>query len=431
MTLPWRRLFAFGGLQLVGVIAPLLVLPVVVRLIGVDGWVGLSLGYAIGAVAAIAINYGWPITGPSRVAAASEAEAAKVFAESLVMRATVAIPVLAIAVLVATLLTPPAHRGLAGAMTAAMASSGMASNWYYIGRGLANGILHYEAIPKLAASLLTIPLVQLTHVAMIYPVLLLCGTLGGVLLSTRQIMSGHRDVTRFAPGMKGRYTSYGLVAASGVLGAGYTSLALPMMQVAGTSLVQVANFAGSFRLRSMTQAAIAAATMALQGWVSEEDQELTRRHRMRVALLTNTGIGGLTGLTLFLVGPWLSTIVFGDAARVSYTLSALTGLACVPYAVSASLSFHILAPLGRERSVALSRIVATAVGVPLIFAATKQGGANGAGAALLISECVVVLLQALAAYRASRQNRAINVRQQTWRSCNHSGPRRVALMFRL
>jgi hypothetical protein len=31
MILPWKRLFAFGGLQLVGAIAPILVLPVVVR----------------------------------------------------------------------------------------------------------------------------------------------------------------------------------------------------------------------------------------------------------------------------------------------------------------------------------------------------------------------------------------------------------------
>lgn len=405
MTLPWKRLFAFGGLQLFGTIAPVLVVPVIVRLVGVEGWVGLSLGYAIGAAAAIAINYGWPITGPSRLAAATEAEAAAAFYESLIMRATVALPVLAIAVLASSILTPAGHRGLAVAMTVAMASSGMASNWYYIGRGQPNGILHYEAVPKLVATLVTIPLVHFTHIAVLYPVLLLCGTLGGVYVSARRILAGHKGTTHLAPGLKSRFASYGLVAASGIVGAGYTSLALPITQIAGTSLVQVANLAGSLRLRSMTQAGIAAGTSALQGWVSEQDQVLTRRRRMRVALLTNAGLGALAGLLLFLAGPLISTFLFGDAVEMSYTLSALTGLACVPYALSASLSFHILAPLGRTRSVASSRVLATAIGVPLIFVMTRQSGANGAAGAILISESVVVVLQALTVYRVNRQNR--------------------------
>ena len=411
--LPWKRFFAFGGLQLVGAISPLLVLPVVVRLIGVDGWVGLSLGYAVGGAAGVAVNYGWPITGPSRVAAVSQDEAATIFAESLFMRATVALPVLAIAVLTACLLTPEGYRGLAGAMTVAMASYGLAPNWYYIGRGKPEGILRYEVLPKLAATVATIPLVLLTQLPLIYPILLLAATMSGVIISARRILSGHQNFTHFAPGLRSRYASYGLVAASMVLGAGYSILALPITQMAGTSLAQVANFAGSMRMRSMVQTGITAGTSALQGWVSEQDQELSRRHRMRLALLTNAGLGAFAGLLLFSTGPLLGGALFGDAAELSYTLSALTGLACVPYALGTSLSFHILAPLQRTRVVATSRILATVVGVPLIFVMTRAGGANGAAAAILISESVVVLLQGFTVYRASLQSRRVKAALQT------------------
>jgi O-antigen/teichoic acid export membrane protein len=407
VNLPWKRLFGFGALQLFTAAAPILVLPVVVRLIGVEGWVGLSIGYAVGAASAIAVNLAWPITGPSRVAPLSPADAADVFLESVVTRFVVAVPVSLLGVVVSAVLSPPGHRVLAAAMCTSTAVGGLASNWYYIGRGEPRGIFTYEALPKLVATAVTIPLVALTDLAILYPVLLFVSTVWGVVASSRRILGPYRGTARMPDGSWHRMRHYAVVASSAVVGAGYTSLAVPITKLSGAALAQVADFAGSLRIRSMAQMAPASSTSALQGWVSEtgEGGRLSAP-RMRRALGANTAIGLLTGLIVAVLGPFLSDLLFGDSATISVALAVLTGAACIPYAISASLSFHVLAPLGATGSVAASRVAATAVGVPLLFLLARRDGATGAALAALISESLVVVIQAVTARRVWRADQS-------------------------
>ncbi|WP_140741186.1 lipopolysaccharide biosynthesis protein [Pedococcus bigeumensis] len=399
--LPWKRLMSFGALQLFTAAAPILVLPVVVRLIGVEGWVGLSIGYAVGAACAIAVNLAWTMVGPSRVAHVSEPQAAAVFWESLVTRLVMAVPISAVGALASVLLSPPGHRVLAGAMCVSTASSGLASNWYYIGRGEPRGIFSYEALPKLVATLLTIPAVAISHLALIYPALIFASSIWGAAVSAKRILAPHRDGLRMPSGSWRRMRHNAVVASSAVVGAGYTGLAVPISKLSGTALTQVADFAGSLRIRSMAQMAPASSTSALQGWVSESRGEGgPSAHRMRWALAVNGAIGLLTAALVAILAPLLDGVLFGTSAQVSLLLAVLTGAACIPYALSASLSFHILAPLGATGSVAASRVAATVVGVPMLFWLAHRDGATGAAAAVLVSETLVVAMQAVFARRA-------------------------------
>jgi len=406
MRLPWKRLTAFGALQLFGVLAPLAALPVVIRLIGTSGWVALSLGYAIGAAAAVGVNFGWQVAGPSRVAGEPHSVSARVFVESLFVRVGIAIPALGVAATASMLLAAPSHRTLAGLMAIAMAVNGLTSNWYYIGKGKPDGIWKYESLPKFLATAATIPIVYFTRVPTLYPILLLAATVIGVVFSSREIIGNYTGPLRPEPGLSERIRSYGLLAAAAVLGAGYTNLAVPITQTAGASLNDVANFSGGMRLRSMTQLATAAWTTALQGWVSEPRVRAAALQRMRVALVSTTAIGCGTALLVFVTGPYLGRLIFGNAATISFTLSGLTGLACVPQAIASSLSFHVLAPLGKAPVVAISRMVATVIGVPAIFWMSRVGGAEGASLAILMAETAVAGIQAIAAYRALRGARA-------------------------
>ena len=402
-SLPWRRILSFSVLQAFSAVAPLLVLPVVVGLVDVRGWVALSLGYVIGATASIAVNYGWPMTGPSRIASLGIEESVAVFLESLWMRCLVAVPSLIVAVVVAVALAPSEFRLLSALMVVAVASSGLASNWYYIGKGDPGGILKYEALPKLVGTLSAIPVVALTHRGEGYPICLLVATMGGTLMSCYRIvrLAPHAKMPRV--GLRRRVVDYGLVASAAVLGAGYTSLALPIMQISGGSLTAIADMAGGLRLRTMTQTAVSAGTTALQGWVAEKGVGTAGRHRMKVALVGSAALGGGCCIFLTVLGPPLADLLFGSAAHVGFELALLTGAACVPYALSASLSFHILAPLEKWRPVAASRVAGTVIGVPLIVGASAYFGAAGTAAAMLIAESVVVLIQARLALVALRK----------------------------
>jgi PST family polysaccharide transporter len=406
-VLPLRRLGSFALLQLFGAIAPLLVLPVVVRLVGTSGWVSLSVGYAVGAAAAIALYCGWPIAGPPRVAGAAAAQVRAVVRESLVMRAVVSGPVLAGSTLITWWLSDPQHTGLAVLMALAVAVSGMGASWCFIGLGRARGVFTFDALPKLLATVAAIPCVAVTHSATWYPALLLLGTVLGVALSYRSIRGPRGEpVAAAEPGLRGRLREYSVLALSGVVGAGYTSLAVPITQLAGAPVRAVGDFAGALRVRSMAQNGVASVTTAFQGWVAETGEDRLLLARMRTALVASAAIGVLGGAAFVVLAPLLDGLLFGDAVTISVPVALLNGVTFTAYAVGASVSHHVLAPFGLAGAIGRTRIVASVIGVPLLFFLARWWGAEGASAGVLLCELLGLLLQVRLALGVVRTRRS-------------------------
>jgi PST family polysaccharide transporter len=405
-ALPLRRLGSFILLQLFGAIAPLLVLPFVVRLVGTSGWVSLSVGYAVGAAAAIAVYCGWPIAGPPRVAGAPPAVLRAVVQESLVMRGIVTGPVLLTSCLLTWWLSDPSHVVLAVLMALAVAVSGLGASWCFIGLGRARGVFTYDALPKLVATVAAIPCVALTRSAIWYPALLLAGTLVGVALSYVHLVGRrHEPVTPREPGLRRRLRDYAVLAMSGVVGAGYTSLAVPIVQVADAPVRAVADFAGALRLRSMGQNGVAAVTTGFQGWVAETGDDALLLARMRTALVANATLGLAGGAAFVVLAPLLDGVLFGDAVVISLPLALLNGATFTAYAVGASLSHHVLAPFGLAGAIGRTRIVASIVGVPLLWVMARAWGAEGASGGVLLCELIGLGLQVRLALRGVRERR--------------------------
>lgn len=394
--LPWRRLASFGGLQLFSAVAPVLVLPVLVRTIGTHGWVGLSIGYGIGAAAAILTSFAWPMTGPPRVAAAAEPEARGVYWESVVVRLVTFAVSGGLSMALAGVLAPGGSGVLAAAMALAVTSWGLTPSWYYVGVGKPRGILAFETLPRLAATLSSIPAIALTGSALWYPALLLATSAGCLVTATRSIGIGWRSGGRptVVAGLGDRLRTSAALTLSALVGAGYTSLVVPLARLTDLGTQGLADLAASTRLRTMAQMGASAVTSGLQGWVAEPPGLEARIRRMRQGLLASTAGGVAGGLGLFLVTPFAGPLLFGSVAHVGWALSAVTAAAALPYAVTASLSFHVLTPLGLGRHVAWSRIAATAVGVPLLLLGASTWGAVGAASATLAAECVVLAWQA-------------------------------------
>lgn len=59
-----RRLAGFTFLPLIGMLAPIVVLPIVARVGGPLGWQSIGVGQSVGVVASIAVMWGWWATGP-------------------------------------------------------------------------------------------------------------------------------------------------------------------------------------------------------------------------------------------------------------------------------------------------------------------------------------------------------------------------------
>lgn len=392
------RLIRFGGLQAANAIAPLLVLPIVISIVGPDGWVGLANGLGVGTAAAVAVALAWPITGPPRVSSATLGEAQDVFREGLVMRAIAYLPVGLLTTLVVIFLTPDGvDVAVPIAMALAMALNGLNSNWYYIGRGEAGGILRFESLPKLAATILTIPAVLSTGLAILYPLLLGIAALGGVVASTWSITRWKGMVSAIKPAIR-RLPSSVPLGLAGLLSTGSTALAVPVATLSGAGVGPVGSFAAAVRLRSMAQAGIGAGTSALQSWVSEQGLNVLRL-RAKKALLINGSLGLAAGLGVLILAPLIDTLIFGPDVQISLMTASLLGLTCLFYSLSASLTYHILGPLGKSRTVVLATSISSIVSVPLVFFLAQNYGASGATAGVAFAEGLTVTIQSLAARR--------------------------------
>jgi O-antigen/teichoic acid export membrane protein len=121
---------------------------------------------------------------------------------------------------------------------------------------------------------------------------------------------------------------------------------------------------------------------------------------MRTALWANTMLGMLGGVAFAVLAPFVDTVIFGDAVSISVPLAALNGATFVAYAVSASVSHHVLAQLGLAGAIGRTRLVASAVGVPLLWLLARRWGAEGAAGGVLMCELIGLLLQARLAHRA-------------------------------
>jgi O-antigen/teichoic acid export membrane protein len=390
---PWRRISGFFLLQLISAVIPLVVLPFVVRMIGPAGWAGLSLGYSIGAAAAVLINFGWIVVGPGMVSGVSTARARFVYAEGLWSRLLLSLPFGALAFAGAVVLVPGSHSFLAGAMAVSLAATGLSPTWFYIGRGVPGRVALYDTIPRILGSVASIPLLALTGEPLMYPAaLLVFGLIGVAVSATRELrMVGGESPTFHDIAQRIRIQLP--LAISGVIMVGYTSLAVAFVSIGSRSVSVIADYAAGARLRSAAQAGISAFTSGLQGWASERSDGVMNPRKLRAALAMNSVIGLLAGAAFAVLAPWATSWLFGPEIALSQVAALWFGVSCFFYAVGASLSYHILGSLGAVKIISTSTIIASLIGIPLLIWLSAVAGTDGAAFATSVAEFTVVAIQ--------------------------------------
>jgi len=112
--------------------------------------------------------------------------------------------------------------------------------------------------------------------------------------------------------------------------------------------------------------------------------------RLARAGMSVTGLGGLVlGVTVFLFAPWLVRIVFG--AQFAPAVNVLRLLAILPPLVSVtqSIGMQWLLPLGKERVVTRTVMMAGLLHIALVFALVPKFHQAGMACVVLCSEAFV------------------------------------------
>jgi O-antigen/teichoic acid export membrane protein len=400
----------FGGLAVlpfISLLIPFLLLPVISRVASEPQVAALGVGDSTGAVIALVVAYGWPLTGPARVARSGTLRGLRELGMSIVPR----IIILALAVVpgaVAVLVLAPSEQAwlaLASMMSAAV--TGLSPSWYFIGRGDAAKLALYETAPRMAAGLIALGLVLATKNVFWYPIPILICTIAGqttyLFVSGAALWLKKRSVWRSAWAELRVETPAALAMIAGGV---YSTATVSLVAIGGTTTV-VAVYGMTDRLFKASLTAIVSAANAVQGWVSEHGSGATQRVRAARAVVLLSVVGVVGGCGMAALGPLFTGWFFGSQYRIDFLTSSSLGVAFLAVAVSTGIGRMVLVPFGHVGRVTSSTVVGAVVGAPAIVVGSAIFGVPGAAVAFGGSELLVVLVQlsglAMLRSRAPRQ----------------------------
>lgn len=386
-----RRLLGFMLPPALAAVSPLLVLPLISRTAGPGGWASAIAGESVGTFIAIVIGYGWAAIGPALVSiAADDAHRARLYRESLVVRALTSLIALPVLGVVCWLIASPGAEWLTVLMGVQGALIALSFTWYCAGIGDPRTIIYYDAIPRLIATVAVTVLIATTGLVTLYPLAGIAVTLGGTALFSVRLLRRNPGPWPTPAELPQLLRSGVPVALNDAALSAYSSVPAPLVNVTAAP-VPAAGFASAdkmFKLGSVLPFTLAS---ALQSWVGEESGA-ARAHRLRISLLAHGGFGLLGGVVLAALGPWVSLVMFGPEAAAGFDLLVAMGFVFVFLSIRTSMTRHVLFPAGRATTVMRATLLATVIGVPVMIALALLIGPLGAAIGYAVTEGAAMLL---------------------------------------
>ncbi|MCR2764615.1 polysaccharide biosynthesis protein [Microbacterium sp. zg.B48] len=376
------------------------------RVVGADGWANFSAGQSIGILGMVGVLFGWGVVGPVRVARTSSVqERAVILHESIRSRLVTSVIAVPAAALATFVISGPSYRLESVAVAVAMTIGGFTPAWFCIGQGNPRALMLFDALPKLAASAISLPVVGLTGQVLWYPILLLAFSVPA--------FATHARITAHG-GMRGDVRSRGLLtvlrtlvptAAIDATGNAYGSTAIPIA-TAGLNAAEASSFASADRTYRIAVMAVIAFGNAFQAWVL--DPAASDRHRRhRLAIVSHVALGLLGGLAIGLLGPWATGLLFGASVAAAPLPSALFGVAFFFLSATTPLIRNVLIPAHRYRLVFAATLAAAIVGIVTMVTGSTLGSAGLVALGVAASEATafaVLLIPAVRSLRLARRD---------------------------
>ncbi len=385
------RLAGFAGAPILSAFAPFIILPVVSRLVGPEGWANFSTGQSIGILGMVGVLFGWSVVGPVRVARSrTPHERAVILGESLRSRALTAVLAVPAAGVITYLVSGPDHRLDAVLVAVAMALGGFTPAWFCIGDGNPRALMLFDAAPKLLASALSLPVLLWTGQVIWYPILLTICTLPAFAWHAMLVRTGHDPAGEPAQGVLTVLTALVPTAAIDAAGNAYGSTPIPIA-TAGLPPAEASTFASADRVYRIGLLAVVAVGNSFQAWVLDP-QATDPRRRHGVAIASLTSLGAVGGIGIALLGPWATGVLFGADVAAEPLPSLLFGIAFLFLASATPLIRNLLIPAGRYRFVLTVTLVSAGVGVATMLAGAAAGSSAGIALGVAVAEAVSFVL---------------------------------------
>ena len=384
------NVLGFFVLPLISMGASLVAIPVLISTGGVVAWTSIAVGQGVGATLALLVSFGWGTVGPALVSRADPADQRHIYWLSAVMRALIFLAVSPLVIAIPILLVGPEHIALSLIACVATTSQGMAPSWYLVGQGRPAAIAAMETGPRAIGQIAATGVAAITENVLWYPVGLVITEIAIATLAVSMIARRETAKGPAWPQITSAAREQWPLAASALVGAGYTRASLPI--VSAISLPAAAIYAAWDRVQQVGRQCVRPLISFFQGWVVRRGAK-NLPSRPRIATIATVGMGAVGAVIVTFALPALDTFVFSDAIQIDTLQAMLLGLTLIFVTGSSSTTYYYLVPRGAVKVLSVSSLLGSAAGVPLLLALTPAFGATGSMIAIASAEGVVLALQ--------------------------------------
>jgi O-antigen/teichoic acid export membrane protein len=393
------RLVGFGLSMVLLALASLILIPVMIRSSGEAGWGAIALGQGIGGLGAVLVSYGWAMSGPTEIARGDDATRLAEFLGSLKVRA-VLLPVTAVVLIAVTVALAPVRPDLAAMGTGVALLAALTTNWYFVGLARPYLLLALETVPRLVFTVAGIVVMENGADAIAGLAWQSGGLVAAFIASTWWILHSLRaggSVTARAPGLRRLLVDHGHGVASSVGSALYS--ALPLVVVTLVAPLAQPMYALVDKLHGQVVVGLFPAIYVAQGWVPRAADPGPRARRV---LLGGIAFCVLIAVGALVLGPWLLDVLGSGHLKPDLLVVELMAVGMALHFYAEIVGHAVLATYRSLRIVAISIMVATVVGLPLVALGGAWWGTVGALAAVNVGYLVRVVMTTIAARRAIR-----------------------------
>lgn len=394
-----RSVALLTAVSAVSAISPLIALPLITRAAGPDGFAEIAIGQALGTLAATIITFGWAVRGP--VEAARSSHPARVFRASIVVRGANSLLVLPLVAVVAAFASHADDHALAIVSALAFSLQGLSLSWYAVGVGRPLLSLIFDAVPRIVLNLAGALAALLTATPLLYPAILLVGTLAAFLAATWFLGLRERFSVRAAlADARGAYRGgWRTALAAGLLTFSETA---PLSTLGVASSPAAIGFAPFDRVLKYGYIGVYMITGSFQGWVSSASGDAGLR-RMRRAVGIHVVLAFALGAGFALVVPWATPVVLGPGFDISSLTALFGGIALAAMTLATALGMCVVLPAGRDGAYLAAVCVGALLIVPAVLVGSSLAGVAGAAGGVAAVQLLVMTVFAVTALPVLRK----------------------------
>lgn len=396
-----NKIFGFGLSMLLLAIASLVAIPSMVAASGAVAWGMIATGQAIGAVAAVAVAYGWGMSGPAKIARADRSQRLTEYAESVVCELIIFVPIGLVAFGLAWLIG--GDYGLfAGVGALSTATAGLTANWFFIGRSQPYALLFGETLPRVAGTAIGIAFMVSGSSALVGVLWQLIGMVSAFVVCTVWILRPwNRESRRLVHRRPIRTVlwaqRHGLTAT--LLSSIYAAAPIAIVTVVAPAVQPV--YAVLDKVQRQINAGLSPFTVVMQGWIPRAPRG-GLSVRVRQALLVSIVFALALGAFILLIAQDLMGWLGGGQIHPEFLALVLMASITGVFVCESVVAKAVLPALGKVKIAARSTVVGTIVGLPLVAVGAYLFGAEGALAGILTGIIVRLILELSAVGNAGR-----------------------------